>query len=332
MPPWFIEAVIGGEPRSYYGMAVVTLATSLNMGEDTLSFVEGTFTLGESTISMDDSIFLSELSSALSRISVEEASASTTSNLASRIDSTSAPSFTFLFTSLTPPPPYDISGSATLFSSSTPSRSPTPYITSPPSPSAPYISPTSSTLSSAPHSDVGIIAGAVAGGLAILAFVILILYFRRYKRKRSVGKNLDPRNGTFIQTPPENLDPRNGTVIQIPPEMAPDRAEDQSPHPSMSKMASDSSQELPTFAPPQQMFGRLLTDEQADFINDLQAGNMPSRAILHIMERMLARQEPSVVDDEDEPGSPPGGSSRRTTSMVSAPPSYVSEERVIVNE
>ncbi|KAH7920456.1 hypothetical protein BV22DRAFT_802710 [Leucogyrophana mollusca] len=219
----------------------------------------------------------------------------------------------------TPPSSYDLSSSATLFSTSTLSRSPpqstppsatsTPLTASPPSTaSPPYISPTSPTLSSTPHSDVGIIAGAAAGGLAILASVILILCFRRRKCKRSTGKDLD-------------APPRTFTLSQS--EVASDRAEDHSPLPVMSEMASDPGpQELPTYAPPQQTYGHLMTDEKVDSTNDLQAGNV---------ERMLSHEDSGVAGDEDGPGSP-GGSSRGSVSTASAPPSYASEEWLLMNQ
>ncbi|KAH7928216.1 hypothetical protein BV22DRAFT_1126814 [Leucogyrophana mollusca] len=224
--------------------------------------------------------------------------------------------------SLTPPPSYGLSSPTTLFSiprspppptlpstESTPSTTSSPSSASPPSASPPFsstlqISPTSTTPSSTPHSDVGIIAGAVAGGLAILASVILILCFRRRKRKMETGKDLDTRARTFTLTPPET---------------ASDRTEDRLPQPVMSEMASDPSRGLPTYTPPQQIYGRSLTDEKSDFNDGFQAGNG---------ERMLTHEESGVADDEDVPGFP-GGSSRGSISMVSAPPSYASEERVI---
>ncbi|KAH7928210.1 hypothetical protein BV22DRAFT_1005339 [Leucogyrophana mollusca] len=62
-----------------------------------------------------------------------------------------------------------------------------------------------------------------------------------------------------------------------------------------------------------QDIGPILTDEQADFINDLHMNNMPSSAIARVMGRMLARQESGVA-----------GGDRRLSgiSIGTAPPGY----------
>ncbi|KAH7914094.1 hypothetical protein BJ138DRAFT_491805 [Hygrophoropsis aurantiaca] len=191
--------------------------------------------------------------------------------------------------------------------------------------------------SSSHSSNVGLIAGVAAGCVGVIALLILILCLRNRWRKKAnalKAKNIlaDPspsptpefnQNITSPTQSPllrkENKDPkdkRNLNNLQASPADTGDHL----PPPSMSE-AQGSRPSLEHHSPPptRQMYDRWLTDEQADFITELQEGNVPTPTILHIMERMLARQE-SGLENNVRQGSVT--ELTRGMSMMSSPPGY----------
>lgn len=179
----------------------------------------------------------------------------------------------------------------------------------------------------------GAIVGGVIGGVVALAVLLAIYRWRnRRAQKPSIDLDAEPKIEPFLTDQPyypgskryssaPQLLKTEGVVAgaHASPHAAPSRSSLREKsrtaiaNPSVSQIASANSTS-PTRAgsssayspgssevsrPRIQQEHPMLTDDQADFVNNLYANNVPAAAIARVIERMIAGERQPVVDGYD---------------------------------
>ena len=191
-------------------------------------------------------------------------------------------------------------------------------------------------VNSCDSTNVGAIVGGVVGGLAaLIALLLAIFYLRRRRReahRSSVNLDADPRIEPFFSADSlYHQGPQRYTDVTGPPTAeglvtgaVSARAP---PHSTSSGSARREKSRLgvtnpntgqivnPSVAPPSTQGGSsstsetsrpriqqthpMLTDDQADFVNNLYTNNVPAGAIARVIERMMAGERQPAVDGYD---------------------------------
>jgi len=211
----------------------------------------------------------------------------------------------------------------------TPTSTSTPATASATTSSAAAVATVSSTSDSNSHSKstIGVIVGGVVGGLAVVTAVVLVLFFcRRHPDKVDLDQeatSFNPNANPVLHPSPTSLSYTAAGVHGTPTPSNPMRESQpvaSTPPPSEIRIGSDmtnvaSGPQLksvtditllpavsrtlsPTMSFPNAMdMAAQLTDEQADFVNNLHRNNVPASAIARVMERMMGGGGSEAVED-----------------------------------